>query len=96
MLSCDQFPPNGLNLDFYCNHTLDALYQEELATPDVGARQQIFAQIHQIYLADFPFIVLYSPPVIFIVRKGTHNYQPSPLGFQDENVWEWWCDNGKC
>jgi peptide/nickel transport system substrate-binding protein len=95
LLSCDQFPPQG-NYDFYCNHTLDALYQQELATLDPGARQQIFAQIHQIYLTDYPFIVLYSPPMIFIVRKGTHNYQPSPLFFQDENVWEWWCDNGKC
>jgi peptide/nickel transport system substrate-binding protein len=84
------------NLDFYCNHTLDALYQQELETLVPGARQQIFAQIHQIYLTDFPFIVLYSPPQIALVRKGTHNYQLSPLGIQDPNVWQWWCDGGKC
>lgn len=96
LLSCDQFPPQGINLDFYCNHALDALYQQELATPDPGLRQQIFAQIHQIYLTDFPFIVLFGAPIIYKVRKRTHNYQPSPLGLEDENVWEWWCDNGKC
>ena len=32
----------GYNIDFYCNHTLDALYQQEQATADPGARQQIF------------------------------------------------------
>jgi ABC-type transport system substrate-binding protein/serine/threonine protein kinase len=98
LLSCDQFPPQGFNINFYCNHALDALYQQEVATLDPGLRQQIFMNIHQIYLTDFPFIVLYSPPQIYIVHKGTHNYQPSPVGggFEDENIWEWWCDNGKC
>jgi peptide/nickel transport system substrate-binding protein len=90
LLSCNQ------NFDFYCNHSLDALYQQELETVDPGARQQIFAQIHQLYLTDFPFIVLYSPPRIALVRKDTHNYQLSPLGIEDVNVWQWWCDRGKC
>ena len=84
------------NLDYYCNHTLDALYQQELVTLDPGVRQQIFAQIHQIYLTDYPFIVLYSPPHIALVHKGTHNYLPSSIGIQDENIWEWWCDGGRC
>src|SRR6266705_163287 len=52
--------------------------------------------IHQIYLTQFPFIVLYSPTDLSIVRKGTHNYQPSPFVADTVNVWEWWCDNGKC
>ena len=32
----------GENTDFYCNPALDALYKQELATVDVGARQDIF------------------------------------------------------
>jgi hypothetical protein len=28
--------------------------------------------------------------------ENMHNFQPSPFGFMDENIWEWWCDNGKC
>ncbi len=36
-------------------------------------------QIHQIYLTEFPFIVLYSLNDFSIVRKGTHNYQPNPF-----------------
>ncbi len=94
-LSCDQIPPNGANIDFYCNHALDALYKQELATVDPGARQQIFRQIHEIYLMQFPFIILYSLPHLYIVRKGTHNYLPSDH-IANINIWEWWCDGGKC
>ncbi len=97
MLSCDQIPPkgSGTNWDFYCNPALDALYKQELATWDPGVRQQLFNQIHQIYLTDFPFITLFSPLTIAIVRKGTHNYQFSPIA-GEINIWEWWCDEGKC
>jgi peptide/nickel transport system substrate-binding protein len=100
LLACDQFPSaannfSGGNIDFYCNHQLDALYKQELATVDPGVRQQVFEQIHQIYLTDFPFITLFSPIYPWIVRNGTHNYLLGP--FTDTyNIAEWWCDGGKC
>jgi len=96
LLSCDQFPPKGGNFDYYCNHALDTLYQQEQATVDPGVRQLIFSQIHQIYLADFPFIVLYGTSNSGLARKGTHNYSPSPFEGETVNISEWWCDNGKC
>jgi peptide/nickel transport system substrate-binding protein len=96
ILSCDQIPPKGYNIDFYCNPTLDALYTQEQATVDPGLRQQVFIQIHQLYLTEFPFITLYSPTENWMVRKGTHNYSPSPLGGDTYNIWQWWCNNGKC
>ncbi len=98
MLSCDQMPPKGYNVDFYCNPKLDALYQQELATADLGVRQQIFEQIHHIYLTAFPFITLYGRADPVLARKGTHNYQLSQgsPGGDAGNIWEWWCDGGKC
>jgi len=96
LLSCDQIPPKGVNWEFYCNPALDALYTQELVTADAGIRQQIFHQIHQIYLTQFPLIVLYSPTGLSMVRKGTHNYLPSPLAADTINIWQWWCDHGKC
>ncbi len=93
--ACDQFPPQGQNVGFYCNHALDALYQQEQTTLDPGLRQQIFRQIHRVYLTQFPFIVLYSPVFFELVRKGTHNYQPGPVT-EAYNIAEWWCDGGKC
>jgi len=100
MLACDQIPSaannyGGGNLDFYCNHDLDALYTQELATVDAGARQQIFDQIHEIYLTQFPFIALYSWSPLRIVRKGIHNFLPS-AEIDTLNIAEWWCDKGKC
>jgi peptide/nickel transport system substrate-binding protein len=95
LLSCNQFPPQRYNINFYCNPALDKLYAQEQATADPGVRQQIFEQIHRIYLAQFPFIVLYGPTVYAVVRKGTHNYLPGP--FTDSyNIAQWWCDHAKC
>jgi peptide/nickel transport system substrate-binding protein len=96
LLACDQIPPQGQNFDFYCKTALDTLYRQEVATADQGQRQQLFYQIHDIYLTDFPFIVLFGWLDLSIVRKGTHNYSPSPAAGETVNVWEWWCDNGKC
>jgi len=95
LLSCDQIPPKGVNFTFYCNPALDALYQQELMTANAGPRQQIFDQIHQLLLVDLPFIVLFSPVDIAMAHKGMHNYQISPFA-GETNIWEWWCDKGKC
>jgi peptide/nickel transport system substrate-binding protein len=97
LLSCDQFTPIGRNYGFYCNPALDALYRQEQTTVDAGARQQIFRQLHEFYLTQFPFITLYSLLGSFaMVGKGTHNYQISPFFDEFNDIWEWWCDNGKC
>jgi peptide/nickel transport system substrate-binding protein len=97
MLECDLTPTTGGNNNgSYCNPALDALYKQELATADPGARQNIFEQIHVIYLTEFPLVVLFGSNSLFIVRKGTHNFQPSPEFITDENIAEWWCDHGKC
>ena len=85
----------GYNYNFYCNPALDKLFAQEQATADPGVRQQIFLQIHLIYLTQFPFIVLYSPIYFALVHKGTHNYLPSPYT-DTYNICEWWCDKGKC
>jgi peptide/nickel transport system substrate-binding protein len=32
-----------------------------------------------------------------MVKKGTHNYSPSSAGASETvNIWQWWCDGGKC
>ncbi len=96
-LACNQFPPNGFNIDFYCNHALDALYMQEQSTVDRAARQTIFNQIHSLYLTDLPFITLYEVTNLAVVKKGTHNYAPAPEGaLETSNIWQWWCDNGRC
>jgi ABC-type transport system substrate-binding protein/serine/threonine protein kinase len=89
IIPCNQYP-------YYCNSDLSNLYKQELETADAGQRQQIFSQIHQIYLTDFPFIPLYFPLDVSIAHKGTHNNQPSPFTGETVKIWQWWCDHGKC
>jgi peptide/nickel transport system substrate-binding protein len=95
LFACNQLLPVGFNVDFYCNPALDNLFAQEQATTDPGVRQQIFRQIHRIYLTQFPFIVLYSPTYFALAHKGTHNYLPGPYT-DTYNIWQWWCDQGTC
>ncbi|GAC1346232.1 MAG: peptide ABC transporter substrate-binding protein [Ktedonobacteraceae bacterium] len=97
LFACNQFPPNGSNFDFYCNPALDKLFLQEQQTGDPAARQQVFNQIHQIYLTDYPFVVLYGPVDIAMHKLSVHNYNPGPEGAAETiNIWEWWCDGGHC
>ena len=95
LFACNQVPPIGLNQSYYCNPALDKLFAQEQATLDPGIRQQIFIQIHQLYLTQFPFITLFGYVYFALPYKSNHNYEPGP--FTDTyNIWQWWCDNGKC
>ena len=100
--SCNQVPSaannfGGGNYTRYCNKQLDALFQKELSVGDPNQRQQVFNQIHQIYLTDFPFITLYGPTDIAVAKNTVHNYLPGPEGASETvNVWQWWCTNGTC
>ena len=96
LFACNKFPPVGYNVIFYCNPALDNLSAQEQATTDPGVRQQLFIQIHRIYLTQFPFIVLYSPKYFALPYKRNHNYEPGPFWRDTYNIWHWWCDNGKC
>lgn len=102
ILACNQVPSpansySGGNFSFYCNKALDALFAQELGTTDAKVRQDAFNKIHQIELTAFPFITLYSPEDIAMAKLNVHNYAPGPMGAQETvNVWEWWCDGGKC
>jgi peptide/nickel transport system substrate-binding protein len=88
---------SGGNYTWYCNSKLDALFTQEQSTTDANQRQQIFNQIHQIYLTDFPFVTLYGPTDMAVVKNNTHNYVPGPTGASETvNLWTWWCDGGHC
>ena len=96
LFACNKFPPIGYNVISYCNPALDNLFAQEQATTDPGVRQQLFIQIHRIYLTQFPFIALYSPEYFALPYKRNHNYEPGPFWRDTYNIWQWWCDNGKC
>jgi peptide/nickel transport system substrate-binding protein len=97
LFACNQFPPAGFNVSYYCNPALDKLFTQEQETANPSARQQIFDQEHQIYLTDFPFITLYSPVDLAMHKVTTNNYDPAPEGASETiNIWQWWCNGGQC
>lgn len=96
-VACNQMPPNGENYNFYCNPQVDKLLNQLEQTGDPTQRQQLFNEVHQIYLTDYPFIVLYSPSDLAVVKKSAHNYLPGPEGASESvGIQTWWCDNGQC
>ena len=100
--ACDQIPTKangygGENFSFYCNHALDPLFKQEQSSADPTVRQDAFNKLHQIYLADVPFVTLYAPQDPGIVKNVGHNYIIGAQGAQETvNVWNWYCTNGKC
>ncbi|HZR41477.1 MAG TPA: peptide ABC transporter substrate-binding protein [Ktedonobacteraceae bacterium] len=94
-LECDQIGKNNFN--WYCNPQMDALLLKEEQIADPTQRQQIFNQIHQLILTDFPFATEFSPNDLSVHKKGTFNYAPGPFAASETvNIWNWWCNNGKC
>jgi peptide/nickel transport system substrate-binding protein len=100
--ACNQIPTaknsyGGENYSFYCNPALDKLFTQEQTTADPTARQAAFNQIHQIYLTAFPFITLYAPEDLGIVKNTGNNYNIGDMGSSETvNVWNWYCTGGKC
>lgn len=92
---CDQIGKQNFN--WYCNPKMDQLLHQEQSTPDPTARQEIFNKIHQLLLTDFPIASEFALNDISIHKVGTHNYNPGPFAASEMiNIWEWWCDGGKC
>jgi peptide/nickel transport system substrate-binding protein len=87
----------GSNWSFYSNPAVDKLIKQEQTSADPAVRQDAFNKLHEIYLTDFPFVILYSPTDIAVARNTVHNYMPGPMGASETvNIWEWWCTGGKC
>ncbi len=100
LIGSDQIPgPNGGggNYSFYSNKQVDALLKQEQQSATPSVRQAAFNKLHQIYLTDYPFIVLYGPSDLSLSKNTTRNYTPGPEGASETvNVWDWWCTGGQC
>jgi peptide/nickel transport system substrate-binding protein len=100
--NCAQVPSaannyGGQNFSFYCNPQVDKLQVAEQSTADYNQRQQAFNQLHQVYLTAFPFVTLYAPLDIALVKSTGHNYQIGSMGAVEAvNVMNWWCAGGTC
>ncbi len=102
LTSCSQIPTkansySGENFSFYCNPAIDALQKQEQSSADPTIRQDAFNKLHQIYLTEFPFVTLYAPEDLGIVKNVGHNYIIGDEGASETvNVANWYCTGGNC
>jgi len=70
---------SGSNLANYCNPAYDAAFQAQdiNQTLDVSQREEITAQLMQIWTNDLPFLPLYFKAEVSTIRKGVTGVNPS-------------------
>ena len=66
--------PPGWNTMFYKNDEVDRLIQEGKSTLDPDVRQQIYARLQELIMADAPWVPLFVYDQLFAARKNVHNF----------------------
>ncbi len=65
--SCLQSPDLGV---FYCNDEMDAMLQKAAASADPAEREELYAQIGELWAEDIPTIPLFWEPEFIVYRDG--------------------------
>lgn len=90
-----QWPPNGLNSEFYRNPEADRLMEEARREKDDGRRLEIYHRLHRIFRDDAPVLFVATASQKFGFQKRIHGLVTSPLGF---GIWPgpigWWPSDG--
>lgn len=88
-LACDQIPPAGQNVYFWCNARADAAMHDALATFNIERRKRDYAVVQQELLRDLPLVPLWqvNRPDAYIPRL--RGVSPSPAGSTFWNAWSW-------
>jgi len=88
-LACDQIPPAGQNMYFWCNARADAAMHDALTTFVIERRKQDYAVVQRELVRDLPLVMLWQVrrPDVYTPRlKGV---SPSPGGSTFWNAWSW-------
>jgi peptide/nickel transport system substrate-binding protein len=84
LLACDQIPPDGQNVDRYCDPKLDAAVKTVLATYDVPKRRAAVANVVRILIANVPQVVLYIRDDIHAYNRDLHGWHPNAIAPFDD------------
>lgn len=80
VFSSESLPPNGANRGRYINPELDRLAEAGRRTMDPEARKPIYSQIQKIVAHDLPYVSLWHPANVVIMKKGLAGFKPFPDG----------------
>jgi peptide/nickel transport system substrate-binding protein len=75
------FPPTGNNFVYYSNPKFDSLYSDSLKQADASKSGELFQQQNQIIREDAPWIFLYYPKRVIVVRQGVKDLKVNRLSF---------------
>jgi peptide/nickel transport system substrate-binding protein len=75
--TCADFPPNGFNVDRYCNPRVDTLNARYAQTFDPAQRKEIAADFQRLLDADVPGIVFYQRIYVSAYTNRLRGYHPS-------------------
>ena len=75
--TCADFPPNGFNVDRYCDPRIDTFNAEYTQSFDPAQRKHIAATIQRLLDADVPGIVFYQRIYVSAYDDRLRGYHPS-------------------
>lgn len=72
---------NGfLNRGKYSNPQVDALFAQARAVTETAARQPLYRQAAELWMADRPYLMLYHYRWFWAMRRGVEGFMPNPDG----------------
>jgi peptide/nickel transport system substrate-binding protein len=87
--ACDQFPPDGYNLSFYCDPRIDAQERIALSSYDLPTRRAAYRRIQELLDEDVPVDFLFWTHSHDAMRAGLTDYRPGPTVTEFTNPWQW-------
>ena len=80
---------NGLNFVSFCNEEVDHLLEKGRASADRAERKVLYDRFQQILHEEQPYLFLYVPYSLPMVRSRFHGIEPAPAGIT-YNFDRWW------
>jgi len=80
VFSSKSLPPDGANRGYYLNPELDRLIDTGRRTMNPDARRAIYAEIQKIAARDLPYVSLWHPDNVVILKKGLTGFVSYPDG----------------
>ena len=93
IFSSESIPPKGANRGRYINPEMDRLIEAGRRTMDMEKRKEIYSRIQKIAAHDLPYVSLWHPTNIVIMKKGLSGFKPYPDGSLFD-LWKIRWDNG--
>jgi peptide/nickel transport system substrate-binding protein len=89
------FPPTGSNRGHYSDPDVDRWLEAARGTADHGIRKDLYGSIQKRLAEDLPYISLWHPHNIVLMRKGLKGFVPYPTG-DFRSIWKvYWEQEGE-